>query len=152
MYISILLTLLLEVPRQATRISSMRSYGRSMVVHRHQELCTRPWTRILNLKGLIPSVSRSPCDKVPGSSRVPQPPWSFGFDSQTRGTRENRRTLCKSTGFLTGPIPHAHSFVKGPAVINTHTPGSMWLVRGSVCALDRHTHMDMVGSWISMRV
>jgi hypothetical protein len=22
-----------------------------------------------------------------------QPPWSFGFDSQTRGTRENRRTL-----------------------------------------------------------
>jgi hypothetical protein len=33
-----------------------------------------------------------------------QPPWSFGFDSQTRGTRENRRTLCKSTGFLTGPI------------------------------------------------
>ena len=23
-----------------------------------------------------------------------QPPWSFGFDSQTRGTRENRRTLC----------------------------------------------------------
>ena len=32
-----------------------------------------------------------------------QPPWSFGFDSQTRGTRENRRTLCKSTGFLTGP-------------------------------------------------
>ena len=32
-----------------------------------------------------------------------QPPWSFGFDSQTRGTRENRRTLCSSTGFLTGP-------------------------------------------------
>ena len=25
---------------------------------------------------------------------VYQPPWSFGFDSQTRGTRENRRTLC----------------------------------------------------------
>ena len=23
-----------------------------------------------------------------------EPPWSFGFDSQTRGTRENRRTLC----------------------------------------------------------
>jgi hypothetical protein len=51
-----------------------------------------------------------------------QPPWSFGFDSQTRGTRENRRTLYSSTGFLTGPTPpHAHSFVLGPAVINTHT-------------------------------
>ena len=73
----------------------------------------------------------APCVKVPGSSRVPappwvgsrspdgwdqipylpggwvlhQPPWSFGFDSQTRGTRENRRTLCESTGFLTGPSP-----------------------------------------------
>ena len=52
-----LLTLLLEVPRQATRISSMRSYGRSTVVHRHQEICTKPWTRILNLKGSIPLVS-----------------------------------------------------------------------------------------------
>jgi hypothetical protein len=60
------------------------------------------------------------CVKVPGSSRVPappwvgsrspdgwdqipqwtggwvlhQPPWSFGFDSQTRGSRENRSTPC----------------------------------------------------------
>ena len=25
---------------------------------------------------------------------APQPPWSFGFDSQTRGTRENRATTC----------------------------------------------------------
>jgi hypothetical protein len=32
-----------------------------------------------------------------------QSPWSFGFDSQTKGTRENRRNLCSSTGFLTGP-------------------------------------------------
>jgi hypothetical protein len=54
----------------------------------------------------------TPCVILPGSSRVPapswvgsrsllgwwlgvhQPPWSFGFDSQTRGTRENRRTPC----------------------------------------------------------
>ena len=76
-----------------------------------------------------PGKTGAPCVKVPGSSRVPappwvgsrspdgwdqiprwaggwvlhQPPWSFGFDSQTRGTRENRRTLCSSTGFLTGP-------------------------------------------------
>ena len=112
-----------------------------------------------------PGKTGAPCVKVPGSSRVPappwvgsrspdgwdqipyrpggwvlhQPPWSFGFDSQTRGTRENRRTLCKSTGFLTGPspamvgsrspdgwdqipyrVPPANSFVIGPAVINTH--------------------------------
>jgi hypothetical protein len=65
-----------------------------------------------------PGKTGAPCIKVPGSSRVPappwvgsrspdgwdqitrwaggwvlhQPPWSFGFDSQTRGTRENRRT------------------------------------------------------------
>jgi hypothetical protein len=58
-----------------------------------------------------------PCVKEPGSSRVPTPPgwapdpllvgsdpdglvvapdspWSFGFDSQTRGTRENRAPPC----------------------------------------------------------
>ena len=34
---------------------------------------------------------RSPDGLVVG---LHQPPWSFGFDSQTRGTRENRRTLC----------------------------------------------------------
>jgi hypothetical protein len=45
--------LFLEVPRQATRTSSRapRSCGRSTVVQRHQELCTKPWTHILNLKG-----------------------------------------------------------------------------------------------------
>ena len=80
-----------------------------------------------------PGKTGAPCVKVPGSSRVPappwvgsesrspdgwdqiprwaggwvlhQPPWRFGFASQTRGTRENRRTLCLSTGFLTGPSP-----------------------------------------------
>jgi hypothetical protein len=74
-----------------------------------------------------PGKTGAPCVKVPGSSRVPappwvgsrspdgwdqipcqpggwilhQPPWSFGFDSQTRGTRENRRTcrsLCEFSG------------------------------------------------------
>jgi len=43
--------------------------------------------------------SRSPYgwDQIPyrpGGWVLHQPPWSFGFDSQTRGTRENRRTLC----------------------------------------------------------
>jgi hypothetical protein len=36
-------------------------------------------------------------DQIPrwaGGLVLHQPPWSFGFDSQTRGTRENRRTLC----------------------------------------------------------
>jgi hypothetical protein len=41
--------------------------------------------------------SRSPdgWDQIPrwaGGWVLHQPPWSFGFDSQTRGTRENRRT------------------------------------------------------------
>jgi hypothetical protein len=71
--------ILLEVPRQATRISSTRSYGRSMVVHRHQELCTKPWTRILNLKGSTQSVSRSPC----------------GYDLQAANTR--RTSMCQLT-------------------------------------------------------
>ena len=42
--------------------------------------------------------SRSPdgWDQIPSGYRpggwvLHQPPWSFGFDSQTRGTRENRR-------------------------------------------------------------
>ncbi len=65
----------------------------------------------------------------PGGWILHQPPWSFGFDSQTRGPRENRRTLCESTGFLTGPSstcpplsspPQANSFVIGPAVVK-HT-------------------------------
>jgi hypothetical protein len=43
--------------------------------------------------------SRSPdgWDQIPyrpGGWILHQPPWSFGLDSQTRGTRENRRTLC----------------------------------------------------------
>jgi hypothetical protein len=37
-----------------------------------------------------------------GGSVLHQPPWSFGFDSQMRGTT---RTLCQSTGILTGPNP-----------------------------------------------
>jgi hypothetical protein len=50
--------------------------------------------------GVLPWVgSRSPdgWDQIPyrpGGWVLHQPPWSFGFDSQTRGTRENRRTLC----------------------------------------------------------
>jgi hypothetical protein len=84
-----------------------------------------------------------PCVKVPGSSRVPappwvgsrspdgwdqiprwaglhQPPWSFGFDSQTRGTRENRAPPCvKVPGSSRSHSPHANSFIKGTAVINT---------------------------------
>jgi hypothetical protein len=38
----------------------------------------------------------------------------FKVHSQTRGTRENRRTLCASTGFLYG------SHVIGTAVINNN--------------------------------
>jgi hypothetical protein len=50
--------------------------------------------------------------KVPGSSRVPQtggwdlhqPPWSFGFDSQTRGTRENHDRCVKVQGSSRVPV------------------------------------------------
>ena len=53
---------------------------------------------------------RSPIGLVVGSCPATL---EFGFDSQTRGTRENRRTLCESTGFLTGPkhssTPNARS-------------------------------------------
>jgi len=79
-----------------------------------------PWSLGSIPKREEPGKTGEPCVKVPGSSRVPVPPWvgsrspygwdqipyrpggwvlhqspwSFGFDSQTRGTRENRRTLC----------------------------------------------------------
>jgi hypothetical protein len=78
-----------------------------------------------------PGKTGAPCVEVQGSSRVPAPPWvgsrsphgwdqityrpggwvlhqspwSFGFDSQTRGTRENRRTLCLKYQFPHGSQP-----------------------------------------------
>jgi hypothetical protein len=83
-----------------------------------------------------------------------QPPWSFGFDSQTRGTRENRAPPCVKVpgssrvpsprslvcGGQTSPhnprlvvshstcsplsLPHAHNFVLGTAVINNNNLSS----------------------------
>ena len=55
--------------------------------------------------------SRSPdgWDKIPqwtGGWVLHQPPWSFGFDSQTRGSRENRSTPCvKVPGSSRVPAP-----------------------------------------------
>ena len=48
---------------------------------------------------VLPWVAPDPdgWDQIPrwaGGWVLHQPPWSFGFDFQTRGTRENRRTLC----------------------------------------------------------
>ena len=57
-----------------------------------------------------------------------QPPWSFGFDSQTRGTRENSGTLMMMMMLVKVPgssrVP-GNSFVLGPAVINAHTQQSL---------------------------
>jgi hypothetical protein len=60
-----------------------------------------------------------------------QPPWSFGFDSQTRGTtlvrdgqtspHRPRLVVSRSTCPPLSPSPHANSFIIGTAVINTHT-------------------------------
>jgi hypothetical protein len=57
-------------------------------------------TAVINTHMIAPPWvgSRSPdgWDQIPrwvGGWVLHQPPWSFGFDSQTRGTRENRRTL-----------------------------------------------------------
>jgi len=84
-----------------------------------------------------------------------QPPWNFGFDSQTRGTRENRSQPCvkvpgssrvpvftsgqpsshrpwlvvsRSTCPPLSPSPHANSLIKGNAVINTHIPCWGWVL------------------------
>jgi hypothetical protein len=91
-------------------------------------------------------------DQIPrraGGWVLHQPPWSFGFDSQTRGTRETRAPPCvKVPGSSRVPPPrslvrdgqtsprlvfsgstcpplfpphtHANNFVIGTAVINTH--------------------------------
>jgi hypothetical protein len=65
-----------------------------------KQLCTRSCsnkhTQNTHLGGLR---SRSPdgWDQIPrwaGGWFLHQPPWSFGFDSQTRGTRENRAPPC----------------------------------------------------------
>jgi hypothetical protein len=86
---------------------------------------------------------RSPIGLVVGSCT--SHPWSFGFDSQTRGTRKQAHPVLKfrvphgsqcvmgslvHTGLgssslvahvLPYPPPYANTFVLGPAVINTHT-------------------------------
>jgi hypothetical protein len=63
----------------------------------------------------------------PGGWVLHQPPWSFGFDCQTRGTRENRRTLCSSTGFLTSqPRP---GWAPDPPMVGIRSP--IGLVVGS---------------------
>ena len=58
-----------------------------------------------------------------------QPPWSFGFDSQTRGARENRAPPCVKVPGSSSlvahvlhlpPPTHANLFVIGTVVINTH--------------------------------
>jgi hypothetical protein len=60
---------------------------------------------------------------------VNQPPWSFGLDSQTRGTRENRAPPCLKYrvphGSQLSSSTHAHSFVLGTPVINNNIPGSI---------------------------
>ena len=123
-----------------------------------------------------PGKTGAPCVKVPGSSRVPappwvgsrspdgwdqipyrpggwvlhQPPWSFGFDSQTRGTRENRRTLCKSTGFLTGPRPSLLTVYVGvvecasasPYTYSTHRFPDERTYRGHA------SFSDICGAWV----
>jgi hypothetical protein len=86
---------------------------------------------------------------------------SFGFDSQTRGTRENRAPPCvkvrgssrvpvcdgqtsphrprivvsRSTCPPLSPFPHANSFVIGTAVINTYQSvfESLVLINTQIC-------------------
>jgi hypothetical protein len=63
----------------------------------------------------------------PGGWILHQTLWSFasGFDSQTRGTRENSAPCVKVPGSSRVlSSPHAHSFVIGPAVINTRRKGA----------------------------
>ena len=106
---------------------------------------------LLSTPALVGSRSPDGWDQIPrwaGGWALHHPPWSFGFDSQTRGTRENRAPPCvKEPGSSRVPVrdgqtsphqsrlvvsritcpplslsPHANSFITGAAVINTHTP------------------------------
>ena len=51
----------------------------------------------------------APYPRWAGGSVLYQPPWSSGFGSQTRGTRENRRTLSLALPFSPPP-----SFTQSP--------------------------------------
>jgi hypothetical protein len=71
---------------------------------------------------------------VGNTSRPPMgwwlPPWSFGLDSQTRGTRENRRTALKyrvphGSHSHTSLFPLSLSFDASDATMQSH-----WSVRG----------------------
>ena len=95
--------------------------------------------------GLIPKREESgktgaPCVKVPGSSRVPvrdgqtsphKPPLVVPHStcpslspSPPRINAMRRRAMSHNTCPPLSSSPHAHSFVIGPAVINTHTDRS----------------------------
>ena len=91
-----------QIYRVFFKLQSSASFAcnNASVLHTYRDIYAPPWVGSRSPDGWeIPSGYR------PGGWVLHQPPLSFGFDSQTRGTRENRRTLCESTGFLTGPSP-----------------------------------------------
>jgi hypothetical protein len=138
--------------------------------HRHSFIITPSTPAPVTAPPWVGSRSPDGWDQIPrwaGGWVLHQPPWSLGFDSQTRGTRENRRTLCKSNGFLRGPTglgssslvshvlqypppPHANSIdllylCDSEATLNKV---SRWIGSGPRTTLDGDTNTDIMTSII----
>ena len=82
---------------ESARGAALRRGAFRAVLNSSCRLCRRPPTFAIgdNNRSSTEAVEGGPADPLSAGGWVlHQPPWSFGFDSQTRGTRENRRTLC----------------------------------------------------------
>ena len=66
------------------------------------------------------SLSRAPSSPPPSFTQSPSPPRSLVRDGQTSPHRP-RLVVSRSTCPPLSPSPHANSFIKGTAVINTHS-------------------------------
>ncbi len=124
-------------------------YELDLIPNMSSETHTPPWVG-----------SRSPdgWDQIPrwaGGWVLHQPPWSFGFDSQTRGTRENRAPPCVrvpgSSRVPAPPPPFTQSPYPPRSLVRdgqTHPHRPRLVVSHSTCpplSSSPHAHSFVIG-------
>ncbi len=100
----------------------------------------------------LPPRSPDGCYQIPrwagGWACTSQPPWRFGFDSQTRN---HRLVVSRSTCPPFPSPPLANCFVIGTAVINTHRHKRKGVQEGRHAHTHTHTHTPRVLGSIPMK-
>jgi hypothetical protein len=98
--------------------------SRVRLVQRHLRSLVWAWVWVWDwIHSHTPPRTRSPCSRHPPFTHHPFPPRSLVCGGQT-SPHKSRLVVSHSTCPLLSSSPHAHSFVLGTAVINTHTPWS----------------------------